>query len=86
MKKYRFYRYPVKVGQLVCKNHLFFMQNGSELYQRVQVYSQSIFVKKRWLLKRNGDFEGGGEREPTNTATHPRIDGLGVGRVAVWRV
>ena len=37
-------------------------------------------MKKRWLLKRNGDFEGGGEREPTNTATHPRIDGLGVGR------
>ena len=28
IKKYTFYKYPVKVGQLLCKNHWFFKRNG----------------------------------------------------------
>ena len=30
-----------------------------------------MFVKKSLVFKRNGDFEGGEEREATNTATPP---------------
>ena len=34
-------------------------------------------MKIHWFLKRYGEFEGGGEREPTHKHTHTRINGLG---------
>ena len=64
---------------------LVFYAKCGEMFQKLQVLhvsskSGSIFVKNHCFLQRNGDFEGGGVREPTNTGTHPRINGLGVGR------
>ena len=57
---YRFYRYPEKVGQLLCKKkHGFFMQNGGETYQQIHVLqlsskSRSIFGEKHCSFSQNG--------------------------------
>ena len=43
IKKYRFYSYPVRVGQLLCKN-MGFVQNGVKCFKKYRFYKYPVKV------------------------------------------